>query len=88
MTSEVKIFKSQISIYTIRVYMHKIASLSVFIKVWPQLVIFDLKWPLMTSEVKLTQQNVFLSPIWVYMQKIVALGLDVKELPYFKVFEL
>ena len=88
MTSEVKNFKSQISIYTIRVYMHKIASLSVFIKVWPQLAIFDLKWPLMTSEVKLTQQNVFLSPIWVYMQKIVALGLDVKELPYFEVFDL
>ena len=68
--------------------MHKIASLSVFIKVWPQLVIFDLKWPLMTSEVQLTQQNVFLSPIWIYMQKIVALGLDAKELPYFEVFDL
>ena len=88
MTSEVKNFKSQISIYTIRVYMHKIASLSVFIKVWPQLAIFDLKWPLMTSEVKLTQQNVFLSPIWIYMQKIVALGLDIKELTYFEVFDL
>ena len=88
MPSEGKILQSQLSIDTISLCMQKIASLSVFIKVWPQLAIFDLKWPLMTSEVKLTQQNVFLSPIWIYMQKIVALGLDVKELPYFEVFDL
>ena len=36
-TSEVKIFKLQILIDTIRVYMQKIASLSVFIKLWPHL---------------------------------------------------
>ena len=61
MTSEVRIFKSQMSIDTIRVYMPKIAPLSVFIKVWPQLAIFDLQWhlcfdlqwPPLTSEVKL-----------------------------------
>ena len=35
MTFEVKIIKTQMSIDTIRVYMPKIASLSVFIKVWP-----------------------------------------------------
>ena len=46
MTSEIKILKSQMSIDTIRVYMPKIASLSVSIKVWLQLDIFDLLWPL------------------------------------------
>ena len=46
MTSEVKILKSEMLVDTIRLYMQKIASLSVFIKVLPQLAIFDLQLPL------------------------------------------
>ena len=42
MTLEVKILKSQMLVDTIRVYMQKNASQSVFIMVQPQLAIFDL----------------------------------------------
>ena len=62
MTLEVKILKKQMFVYTITLYMQKMACVSVFIKVWPQLTIFDLQWPLsfdfwwppLTSEVKFT----------------------------------
>ena len=54
MILKVKILQSLMSIDTIRVYMHKIASLSAFIKVWPQLAFFlppmtSEFWPLVTS---------------------------------------
>ena len=47
MSLEVKVLKSEMLLDTIRVYMQKIVSVSVFINVWLQLTIFDLQWPQM-----------------------------------------
>ena len=82
MTSEFKILQSQMSIDTIRVYMQKSATLSLFVNMWPQLAIFDLGY------IKLTYPMLLMGVRWVCMQKITSLRVDFKFWPQFTVFDL